>query len=173
VAVQKRVRGDRDGDGASPPGELTGRLPVVGTAGGKNGMARTAEAATASSLEAPQTNALRRTRVIVRRLGPWSVFRFAFLYSFSIMLVLYLALAILYTILGAIGVLDTLVKLMITLNIGEKGFRFNGGWIFSRLFVIGVVLVLLWSVIKVISTLIYNLISNIVGGVEVTLAERR
>jgi hypothetical protein len=156
----------------------------VGTAGGKNGKARAAEAEPVpvppvegvpvdAPVEAPQTNALRRTRVIVRRLGPWSVFRFAFLYSLSIMLVLYLALVILYTILGAIGVLDTLVKLMITLNIGEKGFRFNGGWIFSRLLVIGLVLVLLWSIVKVISTLIYNLISNIVGGVEVTLAERR
>jgi len=33
--------------------------------------------------------------------------------------------------------------------------------------------VLLWSVIKVVASLIYNLVSNIVGGIEVTLAERR
>ncbi|MDP9295580.1 MAG: DUF3566 domain-containing protein [Actinomycetota bacterium] len=133
-------------------------------------MARTAET---PPRETTQTNALRRTRVIVRRLGPWSVFRFSLLYSFSVMLVIYLALVILYTILGAIGVLDALVKVLVEFSVVSKGYTFNGGWIFSRLFVVGVVLVLLWSFIKVISTLIYNLVSNIVGGVEVTLAERR
>jgi hypothetical protein len=133
-------------------------------------MARTAEAPPA---ETTQTNPLRRTRVIVRRLGPWSVFRFSLLYSFSVMLVLYLALAILYTILSAIGVLDALIKVLVVSTIVTKGFTFDGAWIFSRLFVVGLVLVLLWSFIKVISTLIYNLVSNVVGGVEVTLAERR
>jgi hypothetical protein len=133
-------------------------------------MARTVEA---PPEETTETNALRRTRVIVRRLGPWSVFRFSLLYSFSVMLVIYLALVILYTILGAIGVLDALVKVLVEFSVVSKGYTFNGGWIFSRLFVVGLALVLLWSVIKVISTLIYNLVSNVVGGVEVTVAERR
>jgi hypothetical protein len=133
-------------------------------------MARTAEAPPA---ETTQTSPLRRTRVIVRRLGPWSVFRFSLLYSFSVMLVLYLALVILYTILGAIGVLDALIKVLVVSTVVSNGFTFDGAWIFSRLFVVGLVLVLLWSFIKVVSTLIYNLVSNVVGGVEVTLAERR
>jgi hypothetical protein len=133
-------------------------------------MVRRAEAPPA---ETTQTNALRRTRVIVRRLGPWSVFRFSLLYSFSVMLVIYLALVILYTILGAIGVLDGLIKVLVVSTVVSKGFAIDGGWLFSRLFVVGLALVLLWSVIKVISTLIYNLVSNIVGGVEVTVAERR
>ena len=170
MRVQRRVRAGGDADTASAPGELTGPLPVVGTAGGKNGRARTKEAPPAG---ATQTNALRRTRVIVRKLGPWSVFRFSLLYSFSIMLVLYLALAMLYTILGAIGVLDALVKVLVVSTVVTKGFTIDGAWLFSRLFVVGLALVLLWSVIKVISTLIYNLVSNVVGGIEVTLAERR
>src|SRR5205823_13643575 len=133
-----------------------------------------AEVSPAPAEPAVQTSGLRRSRVIVRRLGPLSVFRFTLLYSFSVMLVIYLALAILYTVLGALGVLDSVAKTVVNFGGGgSKGFSFNGGWIFSRLFVIGVVLVLLWSGLKVIATLIYNLVSNIVGGVEVTLAERR
>jgi hypothetical protein len=159
----------RDGDGALGSGELTGPLPVVAPTGRRNGRARAAQ----PPAEVTQMNPLRRTRVIVRRLGPLSVFRFTLLYSFSVMLVLYLALVILYTVLGALGVLDSVAKILVSFSVVSKGFHFNGGWIFSRLFLAGVVLVLLWSVIKVIASLVYNLVSNIVGGIEVTLAERR
>jgi hypothetical protein len=159
----------RDGDGALGSGELTGPLPVVAPTGRRNGRARAAQ----PPAEVTQMNPLRRTRVIVRRLGPLSVFRFTLLYSFSVMLVLYLALVILYTVLGALGVLDSVAKVLVSFSVVSKGFHFNGGWIFSRLFLAGVVLVLLWSVIKVIASLVYNLVSNIVGGIEVTLAERR
>lgn len=160
----------REPDAAPGTGELTGPLPVVAPTGRRNG--RTRATATIPA-EITQTNPLRRTRVIVRRLGPLSVFRFTLLYSFSVMLVAYLALAILYTVLGALGVLDSVAKVLVSFSVVAKGFRFNGGWIFSRLFFAGVALVLLWSVIKVIASLIYNLVSNIVGGIEVTLAERR
>ncbi|MFL5736786.1 MAG: DUF3566 domain-containing protein [Actinomycetota bacterium] len=159
----------RDGDGALGAGELTGPLPVVAPTGRRNGRTRAAQ----TPAEVTQMNPLRRTRVIVRRLGPLSVFRFTLLYSFSVMLVLYLALVILYTVLGALGLLDSLGKTMVSFGVVNKGFHFNGGWIFSRLFLLGVVLVLLWSLIKVIASLVYNLVSNIVGGIEVTLAERR
>jgi hypothetical protein len=141
----------------------------VGPKPAGNGRAQTQ----VTSADIVRTNALQRSRVIVRRLGPWSVFRFSLLYTLSVMLVVYLALVILYTILGALGVLDTVVKLMVNLGAAEKGFGIDGGWIFSRLFVIGLVLVVLWSVLKLISAVIYNLVSDIVGGVEVTLAERR
>ena len=157
-------------EAAPGSGELTGPLPVVAPTGRRNGRTR---AGATTPAEVTQTNSLRRTRVIVRRLGPLSVFRFTLLYSFSVMLVAYLALTILYTVLGALGVLDSLAKVLVSFSVVAKGFRFNGGWVFSRLFIVGVALVLLWSVIKVVASLIYNLVSNIVGGIEVTLAERR
>jgi hypothetical protein len=160
----------REPEAAPGSGELTGPLPVVAPTGRRNGRAR---AGATTPAEITQTNSLRRTRVIVRRLGPLSVFRFTLLYSFSVMLVAYLALAILYTVLGALGVLDSVAKVLVSFSVVAKGFRFDGRWIFSRLFFVGVALVLLWSVIKVIASLIYNLVSNIVGGIEVTLAERR
>jgi hypothetical protein len=161
----------REPEAAPETGELTGPLPVVAPTGRRNGRTR---AAATSPAEITQTNSLRRTRVIVRRLGPLSVFRFTLLYSFSVMLVVYLSLAILYTVLGALGTLDSIAKTVHSFGGGgAKGFSFDGAWIFSRLFFVGVALVLLWSVIKVIASLIYNLVSNIVGGIEVTLAERR
>ena len=109
MAVQRRSRRTRPTDpegeenGGAKTGELTGSLPVVAPTGRRNGRVQ-AEVSPAPAEPAVQTSGLRRSRVIVRRLGPLSVFRFTLLYSFSVMLVIYLALAILYTVLGALGV---------------------------------------------------------------------
>ena len=41
------------------------------------------------------------------------------------------------------------------------------------LFLLGCVFTVVWSVINVFIAFLYNLISDIVGGIEVTLAEKR
>ncbi len=101
--------------------------------------------------------------------------RFSLLFYFSLMLVIVLALAILYGIMGAIGVLDSAGKLLASLGFGDgRGrFVFNGGWIFTRVFLVGVALVVFGSFVNLLVAVLYNLISDIVGGVEVTLGERR
>ena len=38
---------------------------------------------------------------------------------------------------------------------------------------IGLVLVVLWTLINVFIVFLYNLLSDVVGGIEVTLSERR
>jgi hypothetical protein len=114
----------------------------------------------------------RQTRVVIRKLGPWSVFKFSLLFYFCIMLVILLALGMLYSILGAIGALDSVTKLAREL-FSDKTFEIHGDWIFARLTMIGVAMVFIWSLINVFVAFLYNLISDVVGGVEVTLAERR
>ena len=44
---------------------------------------------------------------------------------------------------------------------------------FTWLFVAGCIGVAVWAVINVFIAVMYNLISDIVGGIEVTLADRR
>jgi Transmembrane domain of unknown function (DUF3566) len=129
-------------------------------------MARTVQAIPASRERAP----VRRTRVVIRRVGPWSLFRFSLLFYFCIMVVIWLGLLILYQILGLVGVLRSATDL---LNDFWTGFRFHGWWIFSRLFAAGLVMVVFGAVVNLFVAFLYNLISDFVGGVEVTLAERR
>ncbi len=114
----------------------------------------------------------RQTRVVIKKVGPWSVFRFSLLFYFCIMLVILFALAILYGLLGAIGALDSVTKLTRDL-FADQSFEIHGGWIFSRLAAIGFAMVILWSFINLFLAFLYNLISDVVGGVEVTLAEHR
>ena len=143
-------------------------------------MAKTAseEAATGGTAALPpvaarRPGAVRRTRVVIRKVGPWSILKFSLLFYFCVMLVVLFASYILYAVLQALGTLDALVKLLVDFSLVSKGFQLDTGWIFTRLFVFGILLVVLWSVINVFAILLYNLISDVVGGIEVTLAEKR
>src|SRR5215216_936332 len=113
----------------------------------------------------------RQTRVVIRKVGPWSVFKFSLLFYLCVMLVILLALGMIYSVLGAIGALDSITKLL--REAGSEDFQIHGDWLFTRLALLGLAMVVVWSVINVFVAFLYNLISDVVGGVEVTLAERR
>jgi hypothetical protein len=114
----------------------------------------------------------RRTRVVVRRVGPISVLKFSLIFYFCVMLIVFLGLLFLYAIMGAIGVNTSLAKFLGEL-FGTAEFKINGSWIFTRVFLVGCGLVVVWSLINVMVAFLYNLISDLVGGIEITLAEKR
>jgi hypothetical protein len=121
----------------------------------------------------------RRTRVTVRRFGLFSVFRFSVLFSFCMMLVVWLALLMIFLVLQAAGVMDTIanwIGCLVNQPVGTKECQpanIDAGQIFGWLFVAGCGFSLVWSGLTVFIALLYNLISDILGGVEVTLAEKR
>lgn len=116
----------------------------------------------------------RRIRVAVRRVNPMSVLKFSLLFYFCLMLVVVIGLSILFTFLDALGVLASLEEFMTQIGFGgESGFEVNTAFIFRTLFLIGLISVILWSAVTVFVTFLYNLISDLVGGIEVTLQERR
>src|SRR6266516_7434250 len=63
----------------------------------------------------------RRTKVTVRRFGLLSVFRFSLLMSICMMLVIWLALLIIFLVLQAVGVTDTIAQLIGCLINTEQG----------------------------------------------------
>ena len=119
----------------------------------------------------------RRSRVVVRRLDPLSVLKFSLLFYFCLMLVMMFAMMILYWIMGLTGVLDSLGRILQNAGFGPdqgKGtFGFNTVWIFERLFLIGAISVFVWSLVNLFGALLYNLVSDVVGGVSITLTEKR
>jgi Transmembrane domain of unknown function (DUF3566) len=114
----------------------------------------------------------RQARVVVRKLGPWSVLKISFLFYLCVMVVIVGAMMILYGLLGAIGALDSLTRLIRDL-FADQSFHINGGWLFTRGVTIGLAMVVLWTLINVFVVFLYNLLSDVVGGIEVTLSERR
>jgi hypothetical protein len=120
----------------------------------------------------------RRTRVVIRKVGPLSVLKFSLIFYFCVMLILYVALAIIYGLLGAVGAIDETERILGLLFSNGAGNEqvplvIDGGKVFLWLFVGGCVNVVVWSLVNVFVVFLYNLISDLVGGVDVTLAEKR
>jgi hypothetical protein len=81
-------------------------------------------------------------------------------------------------VLQAAGVIDTVAQWIGCLVKPDQGtYRctpaiIDGARIFTWLFFAGCLFALVWTALTVFIALLYNLISDIVGGVEVTLSER-
>jgi transmembrane protein DUF3566 len=123
--------------------------------------------------------ASRRTRVTVRRFGLLSVFKFSLIFSFCVMVVVWLALMLIYFMLDAAGITNT-VAYWIGCVIKEPdrtqscvAAGIDAVKLFTWLFGAGLVMAAVASILMTFVALIYNLISDIVGGIEVVLAEKR
>ena len=121
----------------------------------------------------------RRTRVIVRKVGPLSVMKFSLLFYLCLMLIVLFAMVIVYGILSAAGAIESLEKVLgyvfgtgTTSTGGAEPIEIDGRVVFTWALVGGLIFVVIWSVLNVFVAMLYNLISDIIGGVEVTLAER-
>jgi Transmembrane domain of unknown function (DUF3566) len=114
----------------------------------------------------------RQARVVIRKVAPWSVLKVSFLFYACIMVVILGALIILYGVLGAIGAIQNVEDLIREL-FSDETFQISGEWLFTRGVAVGLLMVVLWSLINVFVALLYNLLSDIIGGIEVTLSERR
>lgn len=157
----------------SDPGARTGDQTVFAT--------RSPSSASPTSSGRPPTPARKRrsrgdrrrhARVVVRKVGPWSVLKISFFFYLCVLAVFLGAFVILYGVLGAIGALDSLQRLIRDL-FADQSFEIHGDWLFSRALVIGLAMVGLWTLINVFVAFLYNLLADIVGGVEVTLSEHR
>lgn len=121
----------------------------------------------------------RRTRVTVRRFGLLSVFKFALIFSLCLMVVVWLALMLIFFVLQAAGVTATIAYwhgCVIQAPEGTKNCVSSGidaFALFSWLLGAGLVMAAATAVLWTFMALIYNLIADIVGGVEVVLAEKR
>lgn len=124
---------------------------------------------------APKRSA-KRTRVVVRRVGPWSVFKLSMIFYFVVMLVGWTSLLIVYGILGATGAIKSITDLSTKLGLWKESNvqpTIHGKPLFTGLFIAGLVAVVIWSLINFFVAIAYNLVSDVVGGLELTLAESK
>jgi hypothetical protein len=118
-----------------------------------------------------RTAGARRAQVVVRRLNVWSVLRVSLLFYFCVMVILVFALAILYWVLGIMGVLGSVSDLLTSIFPGRGTYAIDGGWLFIRALFLGLAWVVIWSLVNMFLALLYNLIADVVGGLKVTLGE--
>jgi hypothetical protein len=111
----------------------------------------------------------RRARLVLRRLDPWSVLKFALLFYLCLMLVGLLVFAVIWFVLVNMGVFEEITKFAGNFNLTVA---FPAGKVFRWYITLGALGVVVWSVVTVLLTLLFNLINDITGGIEVVLAER-
>jgi hypothetical protein len=115
----------------------------------------------------------RRLRVTLARLDPWTALKVSFVYGLAGLVVLLVAVSLLYGLVDAMGVLTSLRKFLTDVDSTGGGVKWLGFWrIFLVTAVIGTINVVLLSAMATMGAFIYNVSSEIVGGVELTLVER-
>jgi hypothetical protein len=111
----------------------------------------------------------RRVRRVVRKIDTWSALKVSGLLSMSFVLVLIIAGILLWIVGSSVGAIGSVEKFLQA--IGFEDFRFVASQLLRGFVAAGLVLVILGTGLSVLLAVIYNLISDIVGGLEVTVLE--
>ena len=117
-----------------------------------------------------------RAAMQIRRIDPWSALKVSLVLSVTLFFVWMIAVAFLYLVLGGMGVwskLNSNVGDLLTSASGQAGGELvSSGTIFGGAALIGLVNIVLMTAMATVGVFIYNLTTDLVGGIEVTLADR-
>lgn len=111
----------------------------------------------------------RRSQLVVRRVDPVSVLRVAGLFWLSMFVVVIIAGVLLWTAGDSVGALGSVTKFM--RSVGFDGFQLHGKPLLKAALGGGLVLVLVATLLSVLGAVLFNLISDVVGGVRVHAVE--
>ena len=116
----------------------------------------------------------RKARLQLRHVDTWSALKISLVLSVVMFFVWMVAVGILYGVLSGLSVFDEINKLWGQLGSedGSTTELVTPGLIFGGAAVVGAINIVLFTALATISTYIYNLSADLVGGLEVTLTER-
>jgi transmembrane protein DUF3566 len=119
----------------------------------------------------------RRATLAVTRVEPWSVMKFSFMISLVGWVVLFVAVAALYFVLSRVGVFVSIERSIadVTSSKQSPGVQaskwFSASRVLGYTMLVGAVNVILITALATVGSVIYNLVTHIAGGIEVTLRE--
>jgi hypothetical protein len=164
------------------PADATGSSSAPVRDGGvavTDGAARVATAAAAGRPRPLQVGVARRgprkARLVIKHIDPWTVMKLSFVVSVVMLAVCVVAVAIIYGVLGKMGVwtqINTLVdEVSPTTTSPALHSPVSAGRVVGVAALIGAINVVLLTALSTLGAAIYNLISDLVGGIEVTLTD--
>ncbi|WP_230486875.1 DUF3566 domain-containing protein [Nocardioides anomalus] len=166
---------------AAPPPVVAAPAPAVPQEKAKP--ARTAKPAkptreqkrAAAAAAAPQAG--RRARLRVTRVDPWSVMKTSFLLSIALGIVIVVSVLMVWTVLGAADVWNSINQTVQDVVGGQDASTFDiEDYLGTRrvvgfTMIVAAVDVVLVTAICTLGAFLYNMSASLLGGVEVTLAE--
>lgn len=112
---------------------------------------------------------VRKVTRVVRHVDPWSVFKVALVFNLVLYGVLLTAGVLLWNVAYATGTIDNLERFFE--SFGWSEFEFNGGAIYHSAWIAGLFGVIGLTGAAVLGATLFNLITDLVGGVRMTVLE--
>lgn len=112
----------------------------------------------------------RRVRRVVRKVDVWSVLKFSLLFYVCVFAVLIVAGIVLFIIASATGIRNDIEE-SIGSYLASTDFSILGGEMLRAAVLGGFVLIISGTGANALLALFYNLISDVVGGIEITVLE--
>ena len=125
----------------------------------------------------PAPRRTRRAQLRLVQIDAWSVMKTSFLLSIALGIVLVVAVAIIWSVLGAAGVWDSINSIVQQAVGNDTGQQFDirdyagTSRVLGFTMIVAVIDVILITAIATLGAFLYNLSAALLGGIEVTLAE--
>jgi len=112
---------------------------------------------------------MRRVTRVVRDIDVWSVFKVGVVFHLVLFLVVLIAVALLWSVANTTGTIDNIENFFE--SFGWETFSFDGSALFSNFVAFGLLSAILGTALWVVGAVMFNLITELVGGVRVTVLE--
>jgi len=117
----------------------------------------------------PRGPRVRRVSRVIREIDPWSAFRVGIVFHGVLYLMALIALVLLWSVASATGTIDNIERFFE--SFGWESFQFNGVQLFFNTMFLGLFVVVLLTAIWVLCATVFNLITDLVGGIRVSVLE--
>jgi Transmembrane domain of unknown function (DUF3566) len=170
------TRKSRTGKTGRPGGPIETAKAAI--APGRTGTKQRPSQAGVTSRAASQDGAHPRdAQLVISRIEPWSVMKFSFMVSLVGWVVMFVVVAALYFLLSSLGVFHQIEQTigLITATKDHPGANasswFSASTVLGYTLLAGAIDVVLITALATVGAVIYNLVTALSGGIEVTLRE--
>jgi len=106
---------------------------------------------------------------VLRDIDAWSVFKVGIIFHLVLYVVALIAVSLVWSVANSTGTIDNIENFFE--SFGWETFSFDGSSLFSNFAAFGLLAALLGTALWVIGAVMFNLITELVGGVRVTVLE--
>ncbi len=119
-----------------------------------------------TSARAPR---VRRVTRVIREIDPWSAFKVGLAFHLVVYFTVLIASVLLWSVASATGTIDNIERFL--MSFGWESFQFHGWTLLMNEILLGLLLVALLTIVWVLGATMFNLITDLVGGIRVSVLE--